>query len=127
MVDLLVDFRPARLDDALALLGRADAGFVDDAVGAGLRLIEDLARLSAGLLDHVCDLHLGVFQGAGALVGGREPVGNVGPALFDGSQDRRPDELHRKPDEGEEGEPWANSVRLIFIPVPARRLRFSRR
>ncbi len=87
LVDLLRHFRLARFDDAFALLVRGAPRFLDDAAGARLRLVEDLARLAARLFHHRLDLAPGFLERACALVGGRETVGDLLLALVDRIQD----------------------------------------
>src|SRR5581483_2348921 len=78
---------------------RVGLGLVEDLVGLGLRLLDDLARLRARLLDFLGDARVGILElGFRALRRG-QAVGDALGAVVHRFRDRRPDELHREPDQ----------------------------
>ncbi len=115
---MLIDIRGGRQLDLVGFVARAILGFIDDLVGAFLRLVDDFLCLGFGVFQTIADLCLGVFEVLLSALCRGQALGNARVALVQGCHEWWPYIFHAKPDKHDKRDGLSNQRRIeIHIAV----------
>ena len=122
--DLLLDVGACGGLDLVGLAARDILGFINDFIGALLRLVDDFLRLGLGFVKTLGNLFLRLFQVLLAAFGGGQALGDPRVALFQRSHQRWPYIFHAEPDKDHEGDhlPYQRRIEIhiafLVIVIP---------
>src|SRR5690606_18946235 len=103
-IHFLLDFSAGASYQTIAFGARLLLGFLNHCIGLLVGLLKDLGSLSLGLAEGVCNLLLSQFKVLLRTACGVQTFCDFLLALLHGLGNRRPYELHARPDENSEGE-----------------------